>query len=202
MAAQDTRSRIIEAATGLFAEHGYSGTGMRALTRAAGVNIAAVNYHFGGKVELLRAVFAQLGEEVNRDRAARLAALGPDASVRELVTALVEPVRERVSATDPTGRLVARLCGEPSPEVREVVIEEFAATEGAFGVALHRALPHLPAAEFWWRFKTAIGLLLNDVSAFYTVARLPGEPGPPAADPDWLITFITAGLSQRATAGK
>ena len=43
----DTRARILDAAERLFMAHGYDGTSMRQITGEAGVNLAAVNYHFG-----------------------------------------------------------------------------------------------------------------------------------------------------------
>ena len=44
-----TRDRLLEVAIALFAAHGYAGTSVRAICDAAGANVAAVNYHFGGK---------------------------------------------------------------------------------------------------------------------------------------------------------
>lgn len=52
-----TRERILQAAEILFAERGFRGTSIRRITTLAGCNLAAVNYHFGGKVGLYRAMF-------------------------------------------------------------------------------------------------------------------------------------------------
>lgn len=49
---EDARARLIEAAIELFAKSGYEGTSVRDLATAAGVNVAAVSYHFGSKDEL------------------------------------------------------------------------------------------------------------------------------------------------------
>ncbi|MDP7449002.1 MAG: TetR family transcriptional regulator, partial [Candidatus Latescibacteria bacterium] len=46
---RDTRVRLLDAAEGLFAGHGLDGTSLRAITSAANVNLASVNYHFGSK---------------------------------------------------------------------------------------------------------------------------------------------------------
>ncbi|MEM9157823.1 MAG: TetR/AcrR family transcriptional regulator [Verrucomicrobiota bacterium] len=64
----ETRTKILETAVVLFAEKGYAGTSIRELTRAAGVNIAAINYHFGGKKELFQEMIRNRVEPMNRER--------------------------------------------------------------------------------------------------------------------------------------
>lgn len=55
--AQRTRLQILEAATRLFAERGYGGTGIRDIESAAGVKRGVVTYHFGNKDEVWKAMF-------------------------------------------------------------------------------------------------------------------------------------------------
>lgn len=52
-----TRERLLEAATDLFAAHGFKRVTIRQICQAAHANIAAVNYHFGDKEGLYRAIF-------------------------------------------------------------------------------------------------------------------------------------------------
>ncbi|MDE3054437.1 MAG: CerR family C-terminal domain-containing protein [Gemmatimonadota bacterium] len=52
----DTRGRLLDAGMRLFAEHGYHNVSVRDLCTDAGANVAAVNYHFGGKLGLYREV--------------------------------------------------------------------------------------------------------------------------------------------------
>ena len=52
-----TSQRILDHAEQLFADKGFNETSLRAITSAAGVNIASVNYHFGSKKNLIQAVF-------------------------------------------------------------------------------------------------------------------------------------------------
>jgi len=54
-----TVENILDAAEALFAEKGFAETSMRSITSEAGVNLAAVNYHFGSKQKLIQAVFAR-----------------------------------------------------------------------------------------------------------------------------------------------
>ena len=53
----NTKDRILGAAEELFAQYGFAGTSLRQVTSRADVNIAAVNYHFGSKENLVNEVF-------------------------------------------------------------------------------------------------------------------------------------------------
>ena len=46
------RQRLLDAAEKLFAEHGFDGVPVRDITSLANCNVAAINYHFGGKDKL------------------------------------------------------------------------------------------------------------------------------------------------------
>ena len=59
MAQSETVERILDAAEHLFAEKGFAETSLRLITSKAGVNLAAVNYHFGSKKALIQAVFVR-----------------------------------------------------------------------------------------------------------------------------------------------
>ena len=52
----DTRARLLDAATRLFAERGFHNVSVRDICAEAGANVAAVNYHFDGKLGLYREV--------------------------------------------------------------------------------------------------------------------------------------------------
>src|SRR6266850_1812820 len=69
---RDTRSRILDVAEELFGEQGLGRVSIRDITRGAKANLAAINYHFGSKEDLVAAVFERRVVPVNQ---ARLAAL-------------------------------------------------------------------------------------------------------------------------------
>src|SRR3954447_24393185 len=80
----ETRARILDVAEELFMLHGFEGTSMRLLTSRAGVNLAAVNYHFGSKDALIEALFRRRLDPMNAARIAELARLENDAKGRPL----------------------------------------------------------------------------------------------------------------------
>jgi len=53
----ETPQRIAETALRLFAEHGFKGVSVRDISAAAGVNVAAISYHFGSKQGLYHTIF-------------------------------------------------------------------------------------------------------------------------------------------------
>ncbi|HEY2185034.1 MAG TPA: helix-turn-helix domain-containing protein, partial [Xanthobacteraceae bacterium] len=75
-----TRTRIVKAAARIFAEHGYEGASIRNIVAKADVNQAAINYHFGSKEGLYRAVLVTALEALLR---ADEAAPSPEALPRE-----------------------------------------------------------------------------------------------------------------------
>src|SRR5438552_11594715 len=61
----DTRSRILDVAEELFGEQGLDRVSIRDITRKAKVNLAAINYHFGSKEDLVVAVFERSEEHTS-----------------------------------------------------------------------------------------------------------------------------------------
>ena len=67
-----TKDRILGAAEELFAQFGFAGTSLRQVTGRADVNIAAVNYHFGSKENLVNEVFRRRMDVMSAQRLAQL----------------------------------------------------------------------------------------------------------------------------------
>jgi AcrR family transcriptional regulator len=68
----NTKERILDTAERLFAEHGYAATSLRSIIAEAGVNLAAVHYHFHSKEALLEAVILRRSKPANAERLALL----------------------------------------------------------------------------------------------------------------------------------
>jgi AcrR family transcriptional regulator len=206
----DTKKSLLDAAERLFAERGIAGASMRAITREAAANLAAVHYHFGSKEGLVRAVFARRLGPLNRERLERLAELdatGLEGAVERIVAAFVEPPLAMIGS-EPGGRafaqLLARSLLEPSGGGREIVLEQFAEVIDRFTEALARALPDLTREEIMWRFHFMAGSLAFTAGLGFLVEQRSGVPRA-AADPGpviaRLVTFLTGGMLRPAAAG-
>src|SRR5438034_3826764 len=79
-----TQGKILDAAEALFMEHGFEATTLRQITAAAGVNLAAVHYHFGSKEELFHAVLTRRLDPMNQERLALLTQFEHDAAPQPL----------------------------------------------------------------------------------------------------------------------
>jgi TetR/AcrR family transcriptional regulator, regulator of cefoperazone and chloramphenicol sensitivity len=94
-AAADSRQRLLDAALDLFGTRGFSETSVRDLAVAARVNLAAVNYYFGGK-ENLHLEALRYGFAPTTAVAARLALLYDEARLRGTTLAAEEALRQYV----------------------------------------------------------------------------------------------------------
>ncbi|QPP09205.1 TetR family transcriptional regulator [Streptomyces bathyalis] len=203
-----TRERLIDAAVQMCGERGIEATSLRALTEAAGSNIAAVNYHFGSKEGLLRAVIDQAMRAVNEERRVRLeqleAAPQPP-SVAALVRAFVTPgvgLAETHGSRGPDiARFIGRVMGEPNARVREIFAQQVEPVEGRYLTALRHALPELDERGVQFAYAGMVGLLgVYQSGTFATLGWAPetddgtSASGSGAADCERLVAFITGGI--------
>lgn len=165
--AQSTKDRILDVAEQLFSGHGFGATSMRAITNAAGVNLAAVNYHFGSKDGLVRAIFERRLSPMNEERLRRLRILeqehGAVIPVAELIKAFVGPALE-LSRDESAGgarfvRLLGRSYTEPSETVQAAVRSMSGQVIDRFKPAFSAALPELEGEELCWRLHFLVGTL-------------------------------------------
>jgi AcrR family transcriptional regulator len=199
-----TRDRILNAAERLFADHGFESTSIRAIIGEAGVNLAAIHYHFRSKEALLEAVLQRRISDINAERLRRLdaaeAAAAPrPAVVEEVLAALVIPTVE-FALRDESGstfvRLMGRILGEPKFSLSDFFRKYFGSVIARFSEALVRALPHLPREIVLCRVFFVAGALIHLLRAGHTIDVFsPGlRGGDYASISQDFIEFAAAGL--------
>jgi AcrR family transcriptional regulator len=185
-AAQDTKSRILDAAEALFMEHGFEATSLRQLTASAGVNLAAVNYHFGSKEDLFESVLTRRLDPMNQERIRLLDKLEQDAgggalSCERILAAMLVPALTLARDSERGGknflRLLGRAYADPAPFIRQFLSAQYAGMIQRFKTAFARALPHLSAQELTWRLHFVMGALSYTVAgtdALKLIAQMAG----------------------------
>ena len=193
-----TKEKILDAAEELFADHGFASTSLRDITTEADVNLAAVNYHFGSKLDLLRAVFARRIGPVNAERLERLDALeDPDveAVLRAFIAPLFKRLREPGNGWAKFMQLVGRTHSDTNDEIRACLIEQIRVIAARFAGVLQTALPELPADVFSSRFHFFVGAMAHTL-AFCRCQDMPLVSSLPEPDAilENLVDFAVAGL--------
>jgi AcrR family transcriptional regulator len=164
----DTKTRILDVAEELFAERGLDRVSIRDITDAAKANLAAVNYHFGGKEDLIAAVFQRRVWPVNQARLAALDELekksgSKPAKVEQIVGAFIRPTVTCCPGDEKGARAFAKLFGrclaETRPDVENLLRKQFQPLMTRMERALMRALPHLSRGDIFWRMKFMFGAL-------------------------------------------
>ena len=204
----ETQIRILDAAEELFMQHGFEGASMRMLTARAGVNLAAINYHFGSKDALIEAVFRRRLDVMNAERIAELerleqAAAGAPLSAEAIIRAFIGASLRMIEDARGGGRNFIRLLGraytEPAKPIRALIGQMYAPAMERFKAAFERALPEMPREELVWRMHFMFGTLAYTMAATDTVQLIAGCKPEDRYDArlleERLGAFLAAGLA-------
>lgn len=201
---RETQTRILDAAEELFLQHGFEGASMRMLTARAGVNLAAINYHFGSKDALIEAVLRRRLDPMNASRVAALdhleaqAADGP-VEPEAIIGAFVGTSLRMIEDARGGGRNFIRLLGrtytDPDKKIRALIGQFYAPAMERYKAAFARALPDLPGDELVWRMHFMFGTLSYTLAATDTVQLIAGCKPEDRYDARLLETRLTAFLA-------
>jgi AcrR family transcriptional regulator len=166
-ARRNTKDKLLDAAEKLFARKGFYGTSLRDITGEAGVDLALVNYHFGGKKPLFAAVVERRGAVLNEERLRRLAevrqAAAPrPASTEAVVGAFFDPILDFLAHAGPGWHSYFSLLAwvNNSPEWgRRLMSKTFNTTVREFIGALKESLPDAPPEDIFWGYNFLTGAL-------------------------------------------
>ncbi|WP_205648693.1 TetR/AcrR family transcriptional regulator [Acuticoccus kandeliae] len=211
LSGQETRERILHAAEELFAEKGFEGVGLRDIIKKAGVNSAAIHYHFGSKEALILSVFYERAKPIADSRMARLAELrarGPIV-LEELIGAFLRPAvydergGQRVRSTYAAIRLA--LSVSHKAQLRAAQAEVFNESTHQYLAAFKECLPDLSEREIYFRFDFLLGLMLHAMANIGRVTELSSGAADPT-DPEVVLTelipFVAAGMRGAPPAAK
>lgn len=195
----DVRERILAQAAARFAAQGYAGVSIRDVTKAAGVQIAALYHYFPSKAALLHAVLVWALAPVQAQRAAAMAALPPDAALRDVVAAFIAPPL-RHAASRSQGKLVrqlaASIANDPTPEVRAALSSVYDRTVRDFIARLHQGAPDVGEGPFRWATVCTFAITIYLQGDLGRVAKLLGHKldDDPEQVIDWVTRFVEGGL--------
>lgn len=192
----DTTSRILDVAERLFVEHGFEGTSLRLITQQAGVNLAAVNYHFGSKNALFEAVFLRRLAPMIQACLAELDVLEQQdsPSAESLVMTFIRPClalsKEPARGGAIFVRLMSRTLVENHRVLRETLSREYSIFVERYGTAFARVLPALSAEERAWRMHFSFSVMFNafagnDVLKIFTRSEVVN-----ARDPEMIVKHL------------
>ena len=178
---KDTKTQILDEAEALFAQKGFSGTSIRAIVDRAGVNIAAVNYHFTNKEGHFLEVIKRRFNEIEKDRFKKLDLhldkTSGKPTAEGVIRAFLEPLEKSYSTNSQVPKILVRVFTE-SPDLKGRIIKPvFGKTRERFFNAFCLAMPNLNEKEIQWRFQfvlaSMVGLIIFLEEAGSVISQLP-----------------------------
>lgn len=196
----DTPELILNAAEKLFAEYGYDGVSVRAITGEAGVPLNLLSYHFGTKAKVFETVITRRLDTLNQLREVSLAKLNLDmADARDVLGAFMYPYMKLASGGDSGWKsyalLIAKVC--QSNQHLPILFGGMRDSMAAYIDALAKVLPDVPKNKITRGFLFTAALMS---STFSGVARIDALDGEPLSDRqiyesyEDLLNYTTAGF--------
>ncbi len=206
----EPRERIINAARDVFIEQGFDLATVREITLRADVNVAAINYYFGSKDELISEVLNIMMEPYTNARVAALdaceAATAPAVPTLEAVAeALVRPMVQLSRDADgarPLTRLILQIRSRPREMTTRFFMRRVDPAVFRFIDAFGKAVPTLTRTDVFWRYNFSIGavmqILIDSDHATFRLKQLSGGLCDTDDDEEiisQLVAYVCAGFS-------
>ncbi|MEW6441300.1 MAG: CerR family C-terminal domain-containing protein [bacterium] len=201
---EPTRERLLKSAERLFARRGYALTSVRAITREAACNIAAVNYHFNGKHNLYREMFRQRTAALREQRISRIRLAMDEAGkmasletvLEAFANAFVEPL-----ADESRGRTVMELMTrellDPQLPPGFFLSEMILPVQEALAEAIRTVEPGIPQRAVRMCIQSFVGQLIH-VLRMRTMAQRSEQPSevafPLPESVQHIVCFTAAGI--------
>lgn len=171
-----TKERILAAAEELFACYGFAGASLRQVTTTANVNLAAVNYHFGSKENLINEVFRRRLDGLTEQRLTALRRVREEGqlTLENILDAFVRPALHLT--LDRLGgstfmRVLARAYAEHDQTLRKFLSDNYGHVLKAFAQTIQELMPSLDKEALYWRLDFISGALTYAMTDFGTIKR-------------------------------
>jgi len=167
-----TKNKILDAADVLFANKGFNGTSLREITSQANVNLAAVNYHFGSKKELIKAVMSRYMDELSPQLESALSLICQSdikPTLNDVFSAFIEPLLKlnefKENGTSTFLQLLGRGYTDSQGFLRWFLTTQYPNVFTHFTKAVKIAYPELSTEEMFWRLHFTMGTLVFTMSS-------------------------------------
>ncbi len=201
-ASADTKEQLLNVAEQLIAERGYAGTTVRAIANRANANLAAVNYHFGSKEDLFRAIFSRIAKPIVAQQLEILDELQQKEalpSVEEILTAFLKPCFYKIvqdeSFRTVRAQFMGRCWSEPEP-LQSIASGEFMESRLAFLNILQQVIPNCSRRDLNWKLDLVIATLIRVQNEAGKPESLLKSSQPEDVDyaVEYLVRFLTPGM--------
>ena len=208
MASDHTRSAILAAAERLYADRGFGDVTLRDIVAEANVNLAAVNYHFGSKDELIAELFVTRSLATNRERLRELKAAeeegGGRARIEVILHALVGPTLRGclgpANQRSTAARFMIRASIESVPPIRRIKNREIDHLR-KFAGAMLRALPERSEVDIYWGLNFALAMAHHTIRESERLTKL-SEGKCDLDDVEDVVARVVSVATMALTAGK
>jgi AcrR family transcriptional regulator len=208
MPSDQTRTAILAAAERLYADRGFGDVTLRDIVAEANVNLAAVNYHFGSKDELIAELFVTRSLALNRERLTQLKAAedkgGGRADIADILRALVGPTLRGCLGPEnqrsTPAQFMIRVNIEAVPAIRRIRNREIDHLR-KFIAAMRRSLPDRSDIELYWGLHFALAMAQQTVRDSERLAKL-SEGKCDVDDVEAVVERVVAVAVMGLTAGK
>lgn len=201
----NTKEKILNTAEKLFSAQGFNNTSLRQITSSAEVNLAAVNYHFGSKKELIKAVMSRYMNELSPRLSTSLfnVCQTENVNLHDVFSAFVAPLISlndfRENGTTTFLLLLGHGYSDSQGFLRWFLTTRYPEVIENFITAVTKAYPTLSKEEMFWRLHFTMGTIVFTMSssrALIDIAKSDYQKSVTVTELiEKLIPYISAGVA-------